>query len=99
MSVKVWPPLTSTASDRFVVVPSPSCPQSFSTQHQAAPALVSAQPNWSPPTTSFDGGKPLTLVGTRRSVVVPSPSEPAKLLPQHQTSPLDSMPQLRWSWS
>jgi hypothetical protein len=66
---------TATATEALVVVPSPSCPESFLPQ-QAMPAFFTTQVVSPPDDATRDdpGVTPATETGDVRVVVVPSPS-------------------------
>ena len=81
-------PLTSTGTELFVLVSSPSCPEELLPQHLTAPDSVRAQV-WSVPALiAFTPlPRPLTSTGTELFVLVSSPSCPEELAPQHLTAP------------
>jgi hypothetical protein len=68
-------PTTAVGVVRELVVPSPSCPESFLPQHVTPPVVVNAQEWASPATTAVTPlPNPATSTGLDRVVVVPSPS-------------------------
>src|SRR5688572_5526884 len=90
------PPATSVGTNRSVVVPSPSCPDSFGPQQYPCPVSAST-PHACPPTLMLVKRRlapPLpTSSGTDRRSNVPSPIRPS--LPQQYPSPVSAAtPQL-----
>jgi hypothetical protein len=77
--VAVVIPLTTTGIELFVVVLSPSWPESLEPQQETLPPARSAQEWYQPAMTSAAVVIPLTGTGTELPVVVPLPSSPAAL--------------------
>src|SRR5438128_1301547 len=70
---------TGTGLDRFVLVPSPSCPSPLDPQQYAAPLGVTPQVCRPPALTATNGRPPATGTGLDWLVVVPAPSWPSGL--------------------
>src|SRR5688572_488339 len=79
-ATNVRPPLTPAGVVRSILVPSPSSPEKFEPQQNAAPVSVTPQ-TWevdsAPPEERVTNVRPpATSVGRSRSIVVPSPTWP-----------------------
>src|SRR5262245_38410707 len=81
-------PDTCTGVDRFVTVPSPSCPEVLRPQAHTVPSDLIAYDASDPAAMATTEVRPLTGTGDVRCVVVPSPNCPAVFAPQARTVPL-----------
>src|SRR4051812_49631700 len=79
----------SCGTERFTVVPSPSCPHWLYPQHLMPPVVINAHAYPAPAlTAATPESRPVTSTGTAESVnVVPLPSSPWLSSPQHTTPP------------
>src|ERR1700730_7181389 len=86
MAVRLLSAAGDTGLDRFVVVPSPSWPRSFSPHARPVLSDFLMARLWPPPQAiAFTARPPMAGVGTGRFVVVPSPSWPKSLRPHART--------------
>src|SRR5256885_79059 len=83
-------PARTAADELLPLVPSPSCPSTFSPQHCTVPFPRTAQVWENPPLTATAPAIPPARTALDEVVMVPSPRCPESPAPQHPTVPSPS---------